>query len=159
VDLGRNDLGRVSKPGTVRVNSYGQIKKYSKVMHMVSKVQGRAKESATSLAGLKSTFPAGTVSGAPKLKAIEIIKNLETDNRDEYAGTVFMHNLANSLDSFISIRFIRIKNNELTIQSGSGIVHDSIAKDEYKEILNKASALFKSVEDAHEGEILYDFIN
>lgn len=159
VDLGRNDVGKVSKPGTVNVESFCQVKKYAKVMHLVSSVKGELKDEETSLSAMVSTFPAGTVSGAPKIRAMEIIDELEPDNRNLYAGSIFYINNDGTLNSCIAIRTITIKNDEITIQSGGGIVYDSKPHDEYKETLNKASALFKALDNIYEGGIEYDFNN
>jgi len=157
VDLGRNDVGRVSKPGSVSVESFCQIKKYAKVMHLVSSVKGILKEEENSISALISAFPAGTVSGAPKIRAMEIIDELEPDNRNLYAGSIFYINTNGNLNSCIAIRTIMIKDNKLTIQSGGGIVHDSKPEDEYLETLNKANALFKALENLYEGGLQYDF--
>ncbi|MBI9014757.1 MAG: anthranilate synthase component I family protein [Clostridiales bacterium] len=157
VDLGRNDVGRVSKPGSVHVESFCQIKKYAKVMHLVSSVKGILKEDENSISALISAFPAGTVSGAPKIRAMEIIDELEPDNRNLYAGSIFYINNNGNLNSCIAIRTIMIKDNQLTIQSGGGIVYDSKPEDEYLETLNKAGALFSALENLYEGGIHYDF--
>lgn len=157
VDLGRNDVGRVSKPGSVRVDSFCQIKKYAKVMHLVSSVKGVLKEDENSISALISAFPAGTVSGAPKIRAMEIIDELEPDNRNLYAGSIFYINNNGNLNSCIAIRTIMIKDNQLTIQSGGGIVYDSKPEDEYLETLNKAGALFSALENLYEGGLHYDF--
>lgn len=157
VDLGRNDIGRVSEPGSVEVDSFCKIKKYSNVMHLVSNVKGKLKEKETLLSPLISTFPAGTVSGSPKIRAMEIIDELEPDNRNLYAGSIFYLNSNGNFNSCIAIRTLMIKDNFITIQSGGGIVYDSNPEDEYLETLNKARALFKAVENCHNGEVKYDF--
>lgn len=157
VDLGRNDIGKVARPGSVSVDSYCQVKKYAKVMHLVSSVKGQLKENETSISALISAFPAGTVSGAPKKRAMEIIDELEPDSRELYAGSIFYINNDGNLNSCIAIRTIMIKDSILTIQAGGGIVIDSNADDEYLETLNKASALFKALEHLYQGGISYDF--
>ena len=157
VDLGRNDIGKISKPGTVEVESFCKVKKYSKVMHLVSKVTGKIKENESLFSPLKATFPAGTVSGSPKIRAMEIIDELEPHNRNLYAGSIFYINNNASFNSCIAIRTIMIANNKITIQSGGGIVYDSNPEDEYLETLNKARALFNALENTYEGEIKYDF--
>jgi anthranilate synthase component 1 len=157
VDLGRNDIGKISKPGTVVVPEYCKAKYFSKVMHLVSSVKGEPLPEATAFDGLRATFPAGTVSGAPKLRAMEIIDELEPDNRDLYAGSVVLLNQCGHLNSCISIRTIQLIDNQIIVQAGGGIVYDSTAEHEYLEILNKASAMFKAVENAYEGDVKYDF--
>jgi len=157
VDLGRNDLGKISKPGTVLVDDFCKVKKYSKVMHLVSNVQGEAKDVLKPLDPIRATFPAGTVSGAPKIRAMEIIDELEPDNRDLYAGTLFYLNSNGNLNSCIAIRTMVIRNGEVTIQAGGGVVHDSDPLTEYHESLNKAKALFKALEKTHKGDVEYDF--
>lgn len=157
VDLGRNDVGKISRPGTVTVNDYCKVKRYSKVMHLVSNVTGASKENLSPLEPIKATFPAGTVSGAPKIRAMEIIDELEPDNRNLYAGTIFYLNTNGNLNSCIAIRTIVVENDNITIQSGGGIVYDSDPLSEYHESLNKAKALFKSIEATHKGEVNYDF--
>ncbi len=159
VDLGRNDIGKVSKPGTVSVDNFCQVKKYAKVMHLVSAVTGELKDEETCLTALVSCFPAGTVSGAPKKRAMEIIDELEPSPRNIYAGSIFYLNRNNNLNSCIAIRTISIENNQLTIQSGAGIVYDSKPEDEYKETINKATALFNALSQLYKGETLYDFDN
>lgn len=156
VDLGRNDVGKVSKAGTVTVESFCQVKKYAKVMHLVSSVKGELKDNLTPFDALVSTFPAGTVSGAPKKRAIEIIDELEEDARGLYAGTIFYMTDDQSINSCIAIRTM-ILTDEITIQSGGGIVYGSNPDDEYKETLNKASALFNALNHIYKGGINYDF--
>lgn len=157
VDLGRNDIGRISVAGTVEVESFCKVKKYSKVMHLVSCVKGRLKEDQTTLSPLVSTFPAGTVSGSPKKRAMEIIDELEPENRNLYAGSIFYLNGDGNFNSCIAIRTLMIRNDEITMQSGGGIVYDSDPEDEYLETLNKARALFNALEAAYNGEVKYDF--
>lgn len=157
VDLGRNDIGRISKAGTVKVPEYCQAKHFSKVMHLVSSVRGTPLEHVTAIDCLKATFPAGTVSGAPKIRALEIIDELEPDSRDLYAGSVVMLNQYGHLNSCISIRTIHLKQDEIIIQAGGGIVHDSNPEHEYLESLNKASALFNAIEKTYRGAVNYDF--
>lgn len=157
VDLGRNDIGRISKAGTVTVPEYCQAKYFSKVMHLVSSVKGIPLETVTPIDSLRATFPAGTVSGAPKIRALEIIDEIEPTSRELYAGSVVMLNQSGHLNSCISIRTIQLKKEEITIQAGGGIVYDSTPEHEYLECLNKASALFEAVEKTYKGEINYDF--
>lgn len=157
VDLGRNDLGRVSLPGSVHVSRYGEVKQLSSVMHLVSHVKGRLDKSFSPLEGMLACFPAGTVSGAPKKRALEIIDTLEDEPRDLYAGAIFYLNTDGAINSCISIRTIEIQNDSLTIQAGAGIVYDSNPASEYQETINKARALFTAVGRLYEGGISYDF--
>ncbi len=157
VDLGRNDIGKVSRPGTVRVPEYCQAKHFSKVMHLVSSVEGDVYSETTAMDCLRATFPAGTVSGAPKLRAMEIIDELEPGPRDLYAGSIMMFTQSGQLNSCISIRTIQLLQDEIIVQAGGGIVYDSNPEDEYLEVLNKSRALFNAIEKTYEGDITYDF--
>jgi anthranilate synthase component 1 len=141
VDLGRNDLGRVCKSRTVKVTELMTIEKYSHVMHIVSNVIGKLKNDKDNFDLIRATFPAGTVTGAPKIRAMEIIDELENLKRGPYAGCIGYFSYSNNLDSCITIRTIITKNNYAYIQAGAGIVADSIPENEYKETLNKAKAL------------------
>ena len=148
VDLARNDLGRISEAGTVKVPKYRTVEYFSHVMHMVSSVTGTLHKSYTPMDVLKATFPAGTVSGAPKLRAMEIINDLESVKRNAYAGTVGYMDFCGNMDMCITLRTIRIENDDTAvIQAGAGIVADSVPLNEYKEILQKAKALFEVVEE------------
>ncbi|HBT51474.1 MAG TPA: anthranilate synthase component I [Petrotoga sp.] len=146
VDLARNDLGRVCKEGSVKVTKFFGIEKYSHVMHIYSQVEGLKKDYLNSLDVLKSLFPAGTVSGAPKIRAIEIIDELEDEPREIYAGVVGYIDTKGNLDTSIAIRTMVCKENEVRIQAGAGIVSYSIGENEYYETVNKAMAMFKSLE-------------
>ncbi len=148
VDLGRNDLGRVCRFGSVKVSEFMQVEKYSHVMHIVSNVLGRLKPGKDALDALVSCFPAGTVSGAPKIRAMEIIDELEPARRGPYAGAIGYFSFSGNLDSCIIIRTIVIKNKYIYIQAGAGIVNDSDPGREYNETVNKARALFESVKIA-----------
>jgi anthranilate synthase component 1 len=145
VDLGRNDLGRVCKIGSVEVTELMGIEKYSKVMHIVSQVEGEKREDINSLDVLKAAFPAGTVSGAPKVRAMEIIDELEKEGRGVYAGAVGYIDFSGNLDTCITIRTFSFKDELLNIQVGAGIVLDSVPEREYQETLNKARALFRAL--------------
>ncbi len=145
VDLGRNDIGRVCRYGSVNVSEFMSIEKYSHVMHIVSNVVGKLKPSKSALDALVACFPAGTVSGAPKIRAMQIIDELETVKRGPYAGAVAYFSFSGNLDSCIIIRTIFIKNGQLYIQAGAGIVSDSVPEREYNETLNKAKALLEAV--------------
>jgi anthranilate synthase component 1 len=145
VDLGRNDVGRISDYGSVRVPVLKRVERYSHVMHLVSEVRGSLKGGCTALDALKACFPAGTVSGAPKVRAMEIIHELEPCPRSTYAGAVGYLGLNGSLDTCIAIRTIVAHHDRLRIQAGAGIVADSIPEREYQETVNKAQALLDAV--------------
>lgn len=157
VDLGRNDLGKVSMPGTVEVTDFCKVHRFSSVMHLVSKVRGLTKPGIGPIQGLLSAFPAGTVTGAPKLRAMQIIDELEPVPRGLYAGSIVILDPAGKLNSCIAIRTITLQNNTVTIQAGAGIVYDSEPEAEYQETLNKARALFSAVEASTSGGITYAF--
>jgi len=146
VDLGRNDIGRVSEPGTVEVTQLMDVERYSHVMHLVSHVQGKLKAGLSQFDALRAGFPAGTVSGAPKIRAMEIIAELEPDKRGPYAGAVGYFDFSGNLDTAIAIRTIVITNGIAYIQAGAGIVADSIPEREYQESLSKAQALLTAIE-------------
>ena len=147
VDLARNDLGRISEAGTVHVQKLKAVEYFSHVMHMVSSVTGQLKKIYTPMDVLQATFPAGTVSGAPKLRAMEIINELEPVKRDTYAGTVGYMDFCGNMDMCITLRTMRVENDDTAIiQAGAGIVADSVPINEYKEMLQKAKALFEVVE-------------
>ena len=146
VDLGRNDIGRVSEPGTVEVTQLMDVERYSHVMHLVSHVQGKLSPGLSQFDALRAGFPAGTVSGAPKIRAMEIIAELEPDKRGPYAGAVGYFDFSGNLDTAIAIRTIVITNGIAYIQAGAGIVADSIPEREYQECLSKAQALLTAIE-------------
>ncbi len=148
VDLGRNDIGRISEPGTVEVTQLMDVERYSHVMHLVSHVQGRLRGGLSQFDALRACFPAGTVSGAPKIRAMEIIAELEPDKRGPYAGAVGYFDFSGNLDTAITIRTIVISNGVAYIQAGGGIVADSVPEREYQESLNKAQALLTAIEKA-----------
>ena len=148
VDLGRNDIGRISKPGTVEVTQLMDVERYSHVMHLVSHVQGKLRNGLSPLSALRACFPAGTVSGAPKIRAMEIIAELEPDKRGPYAGAVGYFDFSGNLDTAIAIRTIVITNGVAYVQAGGGIVADSIPEREYQESLHKAQALLTAIEKA-----------
>ena len=151
VDLGRNDLGRVSEFGTVRVPQFMGLEKYSHVMHLVSIVEGKLAEDRDRLDALVACFPAGTVSGAPKVRAMEIIAELEPDRRGIYAGAVGYLDFAGNLDFCITIRTLVIAGQHAMVQAGAGIVADSNPSAEYQETQDKAKALIRALELAQEG--------
>ena len=151
VDLGRNDLGRVCEFGSVRVPQYMGIERYSHVMHLVSTVDGRLAENHDHLDALVACFPAGTVSGAPKIRAMQILAGLEPTRRDVYAGAVGYVDFAGNLDFCIAIRTITIRNGTARVQAGAGIVADSNPAAEYEETRDKARALLQALAMAEEG--------
>ncbi len=148
VDLGRNDIGRISEPGTVQVTQFMDIERYSHVMHLVSHVQGKLRAGFSQFDALRACFPAGTVSGAPKIRAMEIIADLEPDKRGPYAGAVGYFDFSGNMDTAIGIRTIVIKDGVAYVQAGGGIVADSVAENEYQESLNKAQALLTAIKQA-----------
>ncbi len=148
VDLGRNDLGRVCEFRTVEVSEFMTVERYSHVMHLVSNVVGKRRKGLNSLDVLRAAFPAGTVSGAPKVRAMEIIEDLEPARRGTYAGAVGYLSFDGNLDTCIAIRTAYVENDVVRIGSGAGIVADSDPDSEYKETMNKAKALFAAVEAA-----------
>jgi len=145
VDLGRNDIGRVSQIGSVRVTDQMVIERYSHVMHIVSNVTGALRPDMDAIDVLRATFPAGTVSGAPKVRAMEIIEELEPTRRGVYAGAVGYLSWAGNMDTAIAIRTAVIKDGTLYIQAGAGIVADSVPRNEWNETMNKARAIFRAV--------------
>ena len=151
VDLGRNDLGRVSQYGTVRVEDLMFIERYSHVMHLVSSLRGELRKDVDRWDSLMACFPAGTVSGAPKVRAMEIIDELEPTKRDVYAGAVMYADFSNNLDSCIAIRTLVVRGNKGYIQAGGGIVADSIPENEYIETVNKSKALLRAITLAQRG--------
>ncbi|MBF0175045.1 MAG: anthranilate synthase component I [Magnetococcales bacterium] len=151
VDLGRNDLGRVAVSGSVRVTERLIIERYSHVMHIVSNVEATLKPGLTPFDVVAATFPAGTVSGAPKIRAMEIIDELEVSRRGPYAGTVGYISFSGNMDLAITIRTAIIKNGTLHVQAGAGIVADSRPEREYEETREKARAMFRAVDMAQQG--------
>ena len=146
VDLGRNDVGRVSAPGSVRVTQLMDVERYSHVMHLVSHVVGRLRPDTTALDALRACFPAGTVSGAPKIRAMQLIAELEPDQRGPYAGAVGYFGHDGALDTAITIRTLVIKDGVAHVQAGAGIVADSVPEREYEETMNKAGALLRALD-------------
>ena len=151
VDLGRNDIGRVCDYKTVKVSDLMTIEKYSHVMHIVTDVKGRLKKGKDAFDVMRAAFPAGTVTGAPKVRAMEIIDELEPLRRGPYAGCVGYFSFSGNLDCCITIRTILIKGHNAYIQAGAGIVADSVPKSEYRETMNKARALLKAIEISERG--------
>ncbi|PYZ98420.1 anthranilate synthase component I [Alteribacter lacisalsi] len=148
VDLARNDLGRVCQYGTVETYEKMTITRFSKVMHIISKVKGKLRPDVHPIEAVLSAHPAGTVSGAPKIRAVEIIQELEADSRDSYAGTVAYLSFNGTIDSCIAIRTIRLQGSKAFVQAGAGVVYDSVPELEWEETRNKASALLSAVSQA-----------
>jgi anthranilate/para-aminobenzoate synthase component I len=150
VDLGRNDVGRVARPGTVNVDRLMEVERYSHVMHISSTVSGELKDGCTSIDALRAAFPAGTVSGAPKIRAMEIIADLEPDQRGVYAGSLGYVSFGGNLDMAITLRTIVVAGGDAYVQAGAGVVADSKPEREFEETLEKAGAMFKAIEMAEE---------
>jgi anthranilate synthase component 1 len=148
VDLGRNDVGRVARAGTVNVERLMEVERYSHVMHISSTVSGQLRDGCTSLDALRAAFPAGTVSGAPKIRAMEIIAELEPDQRGVYAGSLGYVGFGGNLDMAITLRTIVVADGQVYVQAGAGVVADSRPEREFEETLEKAGAMFKAVEMA-----------
>jgi len=151
VDLGRNDIGRIARMGTVKVDELMVVERYSHVMHLVSHVSGMLKPGRDAFDVFRATFPAGTVSGAPKIRAMEIIEELERHQRGPYAGAVGYFSFSGNMDFCITIRTMLIKNKKIFVQAGAGIVADSKPDREYQETVNKALGMFKAIKKAQEG--------
>jgi anthranilate synthase component 1 len=151
VDLGRNDVGRVAKIGSVKVTELLQVEKYSHVMHLVSHVVGELAEGKDCYDVMRATFPQGTVSGAPKIRAMEIIEELEPTKRGPYAGAVGYFSYSGNMDTCIALRTMTVKGHTAYLQAGGGVVADSVPELEYEETLNKARALMRAIELARTG--------
>jgi anthranilate synthase component 1 len=151
VDLGRNDVGRVAEIGSVQVTELAVIERYSHVMHIVSNVQARLREGCDWLDLLRATFPAGTLSGAPKVRAMEIIDELETVRRGCYGGCVGYVDYSGNMDTAIAIRTLLAKDGQLFLSAGAGIVADSEPEKEYQETVDKGRALIEAIDMAREG--------
>src|SRR5690606_575265 len=150
VDLARNDIGRVCKYGSVHVPEYMAVERYSHVMHIVSQVEGTIAPEYDAYDLMRATFPAGTVSGAPKVRAMQIISELEGDQRGPYAGALGYFGFNGNLDSCIAIRTALVKDGRIYIQSGAGLVADSVPENEYIETVNKAKGMLKAVQIARQ---------
>jgi len=151
VDLGRNDLGRVAVTGSVKVTELMTVERYSHVMHLVSNVTAAIRKDLSAVDVLRASFPAGTVSGAPKIRAMEIIEELEPTRRGPYAGSIGYFDFSGNMDMCITIRTILFQNKKASIQAGAGIVADSDPEKEYNETVNKARGMFRAIEEAEEG--------
>ncbi|MBR6470084.1 MAG: anthranilate synthase component I family protein, partial [Lachnospiraceae bacterium] len=148
VDLGRNDIGKISEFNSVEVEEYMSIERFSHVMHIGSTVRGQIKEGKDALDAIDAILPAGTLSGAPKLRACEIINELEDSKRGMYGGAIGYIDFTGNLDTCIAIRLVFKKNGKVFVRSGAGIVADSVPKKEYEECLNKAKAVITAIEMA-----------
>jgi anthranilate synthase component 1 len=148
VDLGRNDIGRVSRPGTIEISDLMNVERYSHVMHMVTQVQGKLRDDLTAFDAMRACFPAGTVSGAPKIRAMEIIAELEPEKRGPYAGAAGYFSFTGNMDMAIAIRTMVMTGGVAYTQAGCGIVYDSVPEAEYEETINKAQALLGAVRQA-----------
>jgi anthranilate synthase component I len=150
VDLGRNDVGRVSRFGSVKVDKLMFVERYSHIMHIVSSIEGKLRPDLTAVDALRACFPAGTLSGAPKVRAMEIIEELEPARRGTYGGAVLYADFSGNLDSCISIRSMLSVGGKGSVQAGAGIVADSVPELEHQESLNKAQAVLRAIERARE---------
>lgn len=150
VDLGRNDLGRISKFGSVDVTKYMMIHRYSKIMHICSQVESEIESSKDGLDAIEAVLPAGTLSGAPKIRACEIIEELESEERGIYGGALGYLDFAGNLDTCIAIRMAVKKDDKVYVQAGGGIVADSVPEKEYEESANKAAAVMQAIQNAEE---------
>lgn len=151
VDLGRNDVGRVAQPGSVELSDLMTIERYSHVMHICSNVTGKLAPGKTAFDALRATLPVGTVTGAPKVRAMQIIDEFEPTRRGPYAGAVGYIDYAGNMDTCIALRTIVAQNSKAHVQAGGGIVADSVPELEYEETLNKARALLRAIDLAQNG--------
>ena len=148
VDLGRNDIGKVCEFGSVEVTDFMKIERYSKVMHLVSDVQGKLRDDKTAMEALLAALPAGTLSGAPKVRAMELIDQLENKRRGLYGGTVGYLGFDGNINTCIAIRTVLFKNQKAYVQAGAGIVADSVSEKEFAETQNKALAVIHAIQEA-----------
>ena len=153
VDLGRNDLGKISKFGTVQVEKLHSIERYSHVMHIGSTVRGEIYDNHDALDAIEAVLPAGTLSGAPKIRACQLIGELENNKRGIYGGAIGYIDFTGNMDTCIAIRIAYKKNGKVFVRSGAGIVADSVPEKEFEECLNKAKSSLKALELAQEGEL------
>jgi len=154
VDLGRNDIGHVSEPGTVEVSDLMDVERYSHVMHLVTHVQGKLRRDLNIFDALQACFPAGTVSGAPKIRAMEVIAELEPEKRGPYAGAAGYFSFSGNMDMAIAIRTMIVSKGVAYVQAGCGVVYDSIPEREYQETMNKAQALLKAIDQAESTSVV-----
>ena len=152
VDLGRNDLGKISQFGTVTVEKYHCVERFSHVMHLGSTVRGEIRPDCDALDAIAAVLPAGTLSGAPKIRACQLINELENNKRGIYGGAVGYLDLTGNMDTCIGIRLAYKKNGKVFVRSGAGIVADSVPESEYRECINKAKAVVRAIEQAEEAD-------
>ena len=150
VDLGRNDLGKISRFGSVSVEKYHCIERFSHVMHIGSTVRGEIADNCTAIDAVDAVLPAGTLSGAPKIRACQLINDLENNKRGIYGGAIGYLDFTGNLDTCIAIRIVYKKNGKVFVRSGAGIVYDSVPENEYTECINKAAAVVKAIKTAQE---------
>jgi anthranilate synthase, component I (EC 4.1.3.27) len=150
IDLGRNDVGRVAQGGSIKIKDYMTIERYSHVMHIVTNVSGKVRDNISAMDVFKATFPAGTLSGAPKIRAMEIIEEVEPLQRSIYSGAVGYLGWNGNMDFAIAIRTAVIKDDTLYIQAGGGVVADSTAENEWQETINKSQAVIRGAELAYD---------
>lgn len=153
VDLGRNDLGKISRFGSVSVEKYHCIERFSHVMHIGSTVRGEIADNRTAIDAVDAVLPAGTLSGAPKIRACQLINDLENNKRGIYGGAIGYLDFTGNLDTCIAIRIVYKKNGKVFVRSGAGIVYDSVPENEYTECINKAAAIVKAIKTAQEENI------
>ena len=153
VDLGRNDLGRLCSFGSVNVEKYMQIERYSHVMHIGSEISGTLAPGVEAVDTVDSVLPAGTLSGAPKFRACQLINQLEGDHRGIYGGAIGYVDFTGNLDVCIAIRFACRRRGKVFVRSGAGIVADSVPENEYRECINKAKAVVEAIEAAQEADL------
>ena len=153
VDLGRNDLGKISQFGTVQVEKLHSIERYSHVMHIGSTIRGQIRQDCDALDAVSAVLPAGTLSGAPKIRACQLIARLEQNKRDIYGGAIGYIDFTGNLDTCIAIRIAYKKNGKVFIRSGAGIVADSVPEKEYQECINKAAAVVNALKAAEEADV------
>jgi anthranilate synthase component 1 len=151
VDLARNDVGRVAQPKTIELSDVMTVERYSHVMHIVSNVQGKLAAGMTAFDALRAALPVGTVSGAPKIRAMQIIDEFEKTRRGPYAGAVGYVDFSGNMDTCIALRTMVIKGSKAYLQAGGGVVADSVPAAEYQESINKAKALLRAIEVAESG--------
>ena len=153
VDLGRNDLGKISQFGTVQVEKLHSIERYSHVMHIGSTIRGQIRQDCDALDAVSAVLPAGTLSGAPKIRACQLIAKLEQNKRGIYGGAIGYIDFTGNLDTCIAIRIAYKKNGKVFIRSGAGIVADSVPEKEYQECINKAAAVVNALKAAEEADV------
>ena len=158
VDLGRNDLGRVSEFGSVKVTTLREVQRFSHVMHICSAVTGALQEKYDALDALKATLPAGTLSGAPKIRAVQILQNLEPSKRGIYAGAIGYLSMTGNMDTCIGIRMAVAKDGVVEVRAGAGIVRDSVPRKEYEETRNKARSMIEAIRRGRE-VTTYDIVD